>query len=268
MGGAPICTRGWNTVTSCGVPTPSDAAIRAAIEIYPAGKLGQLAAQSDPLHSGCPLVLKYIPARYAGGYRSPGGRLRISDTAGFTWGTGTYVVPLANPISSAIFGRVGVVAKFDPAGWRVFDATLERNQDHYLSWAGHQKLARKAALTALSAHYNQQLRDQFRIAFDIDCVLFPPDQTNAAYTDMTDIWMNVTDWTIKNGDKIIATEDSARFTEPKIVVLVDDEFEDDMGGAVRRAMLAFTSTRPSNAATASAIASKYAAGSGFVRIRA
>jgi hypothetical protein len=252
-------------MVTCGVPTPSDAAIRAAIEVYPAGKLGLLAAQSDPLHSGCPLVIKYIPARYAAVYRSPGGRLRISVTAGFTWGTGTYVAPLANPISSAIFGRVGVVAKFDPASWRVFDATQVRNQDHYLSWAAHQILARQAALTAQSAYYNQQLRDQFRVAFDIDCVLFPPDQTNAAYTDPTDVWMNVTDWTSMNG---IATGASTRFTDPMVVVLADDEFEDEMGGTVRRAMLAFTSARPSNAAVANVIAANYAARSGLVRIRA
>jgi hypothetical protein len=256
-------------MTPSGVPTPSDAAIRAAIEVYPAGRLGQLAAQSDPLNTGRPLVIKYMPARFAARYRSPGGSLRISDTAGFTWGTGTYVVPLANPVSSAIFGRVGVVAEFDPAGWRVFDATHEQNQDLYLSWAAPQFLARQAALTALSAHYNQELRDKFRIAFDIDCVLFPPDQKNAAYTEPADVWMNVTDWTsTKDTDKGIAVEDSARFTNPMIVVLVDDEFEDDMGGTVRRAMLAFTSTRPSNRVMANAIASRYAVGSGLVRIKA
>jgi hypothetical protein len=265
VGRAPVGTHGRDKVTSSGVPTTSDAAIRAAIEVYPAGKLGLLAAQSDPLHSGCPLVIKYIPARYAAAYHSPGGRLRISDTAGFTWGTGTYVAPLANPISSAIFGRIGVVAKFDPAGWRVFDATQVRNQDHYLSWAAHQILARQAALTAQSAYYNQQLRDQFRLAFNIDCVLFPPDQTNTSYTDPADVWMTVTDWTGTGG---IGTGASNRFTDPMIVVLADDEFEDEMGGTVRRAILAFTSSRPSNATVANAIAGNYAAGSGLVRIKA
>jgi hypothetical protein len=254
-------------VTSSALPTPSDAAIRASIEIYPHGKLGQLAAQSDPLGSGDPLIVKYIPARYAGVYQSPGGRLRISDTAGFTWGTGTYVVPLAYPISSAIFGRVGVVAKFDPAGWRVFDATSEQNQDLYLSWAAYQMLARQAALTAQSAYYNQLLRDQFRVVFDIDCVLFPPDQTNAVYTTLADVWMNVTDWTCAP-NKTIATGSSTRFTDPKIVILVDDEFYDDLGGTVRQAMLAFTTTKPPNAALAKDIASKHTAGTGLVRIRA
>jgi hypothetical protein len=252
-------------VTSSAVPTPSDAAIRASIEVYPHGRLGQLAAQSDPLSSGDPLVIKYIPAKYAAVYQSPGGTLRISETAGFTWGTGTYVVPLAYPISSAIFGRVGVVAKFDPDGWRVFDATIEQNQDHYLSWAAYQLLARQAALTAQSAYYNQQLRNQFRVAFDIDCVLFPPDQTNTAYTSLTDIWMNVTDWA---KGRVIATGGSARFTDPKIVVLVDDEFYDDLGGTVRQAMLGFTATKPTNAATAKAIATTYTARTGLVRIRA
>jgi hypothetical protein len=258
-------------VTPGAVPTSSDAAIGAAIEIYPHGKLGRLAVQSDPLHSGDPLVIKYIPARFAGVYQSPGGRLRISDTAGFTWGTGTYVVPLAYPVSSAIFGRVGVVAKFDPTGWRVFDATNVQNQDHYLSWAAQQLFGRQAALTAQSAYYNQLLRDLFRVAFDIDCVLFPPDQTNAAYTDPADVWMNVTDWTRTSGTPSkpsIAIGFSGLFTDPRIAVLVDDEFDDDVGGTVRKAMLAFTSARPPNTATAKAIASSYGTGSSLVRIRA
>jgi hypothetical protein len=128
---------------------------------------------------------------------------------------------------------------------------------------------RLAALTASSAYYNQELRDMFRIAFDIDCVLFPPDQTNAVYTDpVVDIWMNVTDWVTVNGQKTIATGYSAQFTEPKIVALVDDEFEDQLGGTVRRAMLGFSSTRRSNATIAAAIASKYAATKGFVRVTA
>jgi hypothetical protein len=254
-------------VTSSAFPTPTDAAIRASIETYPGGKLGRLAAQSDPLGSGSPLVIKYIPARYAAIYQSPGSTLRISDTAGFTWGTGCYVTPLAYPISSAIFGRIGVVAKFDPSGWRIFDATSTQNQDHYLSWAAGQLLARQAALTAQSAYYNQLLRDLFRVAFDIDCVLFPPDQTNAAYTRVTDVWMNVTDWTA-TAQKGIATGDSGRFTDPRIVVIVDDEFYDDLGGTVRQAMLGFTATKPRNASTATEIAKKYAAGTGLVRIRA
>jgi hypothetical protein len=258
-------------VTPGAVPTSSDAAIRAAIEVYPQGKLGQLAVQSDPLHGGDPLVIKYISARFAALYHSPGGRLHISDTVGFTWGIGTYVVPLAYPVSSAIFGRIGVVAKFDPTGWRVFDATDAQNQDHYLSWAAQQPLGRQAALTAQSAYYSHELRNLFRTVFDIDCVLFPPDQTNAAYTDPADVWMNVTDWTRTSGtpsEPSIAIGFSGLFTDPRIAVLVDDEFDDDVGGTVRKAMLAFTGARPPNAATARAIASSYSTASSFVRIRA
>ena len=252
-------------MTAAALPTSSDAAIRASIEVFPNGRLGWLAAQSDPLGSGDPLVIKYIPAKYAAAYQASGGALRISDTAGFTWGTGTYVAPLAYPISTAIFARVGVVAKFDPRGWRVFDATTAHNQDLYLSWASQQLLARQAALTAQSAWYNQLMRDQFRVAFDIDCVLFPPDQTNAIYTRPADIWMNVTDWAAGGA---IATGGSARFTDLRIVVIVDDEFYDDLGGTVRQAMLGFTSAKPPNGSTAKSIATKYAAGTGLVRIRA
>jgi hypothetical protein len=140
-------------MTAKGVPTPIDATIRSAIDTYPNGLLGTLAAQSDPLGRGSPLVIKYIPAKFAMGYQTAKTtQLRISDTAGFTWGDGTYVSPLAFPISTAVFGRVGVVAKFDPAGWRVFDATTDQHQSYYLQWASRQPLFRRATLTALSPY--------------------------------------------------------------------------------------------------------------------
>lgn len=175
------------------------------------------------------------------------------------------MTPLAFPVSSAIFGRVGVVASFDPTGWQVFDATSPANQQLYLSWATHQPLFQPATLTAQSGYYHQQLRDQFRKQFAIDCVLFPPDQKNTVYTGPADVWMNVTDWTTTDE---IATGWSARFVEPWLSVLVDEEFEDDLFGIQRRALLAFTATRPANAATALKIATRYLARSGIVRITA
>jgi len=254
-------------------PTSSDADIEAAIRTYPDGKLAQIVKQSDPLGTG-PLAIKYIPARYAATYGTPGGQLRISDTTGFTWGDGTYVAPLAYPVSSAIFGRIGVVAKFDPTGWRVFDATEQQNQDHYLAWAWQRPaLARSVALTAQPDYYNQQLRNQFRARFNIKCVLFPPDQTNSAYTRSDDIWMNVTEWApnrdIANStDKDILNGWSNDFTGSRVTVIVDDEFEDDMGGTVRRALLGFTTQPLNRVTTALAIAQAHAAGAGFVRIKA
>ena len=247
------------TAAGAAVPRSTSAAIQNAVDVFPAGRLGGLA------HDSQHLVIKYMPAKYGGSYSAPGRQLHISDTAGFTWGTGTYVTPLCFPISSAIFGRVGVVAGYDPTGWRVFDATTTANQNLYLRWAGFQPMARLAALTTSSAHYNQQLRNLFRIRFDIDCVLFPPDQINAVYTDPADVWMNVTDWTPARG---IASGKSGRFSDPRIAVLADDEFEDILGGTQRKALLAFTTTRPAALTTAATIANNYLRGSGIVRVKA
>jgi hypothetical protein len=258
-------------MTAKGVPTPIDATIRSAIDTYPNGLLGTLATQSDPLGRGSPLVIKYIPAKFAMGYQTAKTtQLRISDTAGFTWGDGTYVSPLAFPISTAVFGRVGVVAKFDPAGWRVFDATTDQHQSYYLQWASRQPLFRRATLTALSPYYNRELRNLFRIAFDIDCVLFPPDQSNSVYNDSGDVWMNVTDWAIDpyTSDPKIATGYSTQFTDTKISAIIEDEFYDDLGGTLRKAMLAFTTTKPSNGPIKQSIAQSYAGPQKPTRVRA
>jgi hypothetical protein len=77
--------------------------------------------------------------------------------------------------------------------------------------------------------------------------------------------MNVTDWT-NTGD--IATGWSGLFIDPWFTVLVDEEFEDDLGGTQRRALLALTSAKPAATTTARAIATAYGARSGIVRIKA
>lgn len=248
------------------VPPSLDARIYAEVEVYlSGGLLDDLVRRSSAPRVG-PLVLTYMPPRFAGLFvRNRSQLLKIRDTLGFTWGTATYVTPLAFPTSSAIYGRIGVVSRFDPAGWRIFDATSSGVQDLYLEWAQHQPLFRQAMLTAQSGFYNQQLRNLFRIRYGIDCVLFRPDQTNSAYTrPADDVWMAVTDWT-PLGD--IDDGYSHRFTDPKICVLVDEEFEDDAGGTVRKALLGFTSRYVGSPALAGQIAAAYT-GSSTVRIRA
>lgn len=219
-------------------PVSSDAEIRAAIETYPAGRLGDIVRNSDPGRNGIPLAIKYVSAVSAGFYQKGlASRFNISTAVGYTWGAGTYVAPLAFPTSSSIFGRLGVVAQFDPSGWRVFDAVDVKNQDLYLSWTWRQaSWHRLSMLRAGSAFYNQELRNRFRSRFEIDCVLFPPDQENKQYTKKTDAWMCVTDWkapnTIRMDDK-----GSSKFTVLKPCVLVDEEFYDFDGGTKRWAYL-------------------------------
>jgi hypothetical protein len=223
-----------------GTPVPGwlKFAVEAAIEVYPNGLLRSIAAASGGTSSSSPLCVKYIEPAWAQVYNTAGKQLRISTNSAFTWGTGTYVVPVAFPLSSAIFGRVGIVSSFDPAGWQVFDATSRSNEDLYLEWARRQGMARRAQLTAHTSLYNQQLRDTFRSSFKIDCVLFRPDQYNRTYTDARrDVWMNVTDWT-PTGD--IARDWSTRLINPKICIIIEEEFVDDRGGLVRRGLLNLT----------------------------
>lgn len=223
------------------VPARLDAAIHAAIDTFPAGSLQVVASKSGTDPNGLPLVIKYVPTQWGASYLSAGGQLKISTTPGFTWGTGTYVAPLAFPLSSMIFGRIGVVAAFDPTAWRVFDATLPTNQALYLAWLQRQPIYRLAAMTAHSAYYNQFLRDEFRIRYHIDSVLFRPDQHSAGYTSSSDVWMAVTDW---RPDGTITTGDSARFVDPRLTVLAEEEFEDQLYGVYRRPLLQLTTGRP------------------------
>lgn len=214
-----------------------DARIHAAIEAFPHHVLDVNPAPASP-----PLAIKYIPARYGAAYHRPGRKLVISNTPGFTWGQATYVTTLMYPLSTAIFGRVGVISEFDPAGWRTFDATKEENKRLYLSWLQTRPKYRDFVLTAQSAWFGQQLRNLFRQNYRIDCVLFRPDQSNPRYTDVkSDVWMAVTDWAPKGK---LASSYSGRFLQPRLTVIVEEEFEDRKGGTHREGVLRLATSTP------------------------
>src|ERR1041385_3693343 len=88
----------------------------------------------DFVHDHGPYVIKFVQSRWANHYSRPR-RLKISETPALTWGTATYVTPLAFPLSSALYGRVGLVTEFEPRGWRVFDATRPSARAAYVRWA-------------------------------------------------------------------------------------------------------------------------------------
>jgi len=149
--------------------------------------------------------------------------LKISATPAQTWGTATYVTPLAFPLSSALYGRIGLVAPFDPTGWRVFDATNPSGRGAYVGWAQAQPAYADLLLTVHSTQANHILRNQFREDFAIDCVLFRPDQEAEYHTNASQhVWMAVTDWT---PDKKIQNDMSARLSQARFTVLLDEEFQ-------------------------------------------
>lgn len=196
-----------------------------------------------------PLVIKYMPAKFGTAYRGSEPRLKISDTPGFTWGRATYVTPLAFPLSSGIFGRVGVVARPDGyLRWKTFDARDPHTAGLYLRWLQQQAKYRDIILTAHSAYLSQLYRDAFRQRYEIDCVLFRPDQSNPRYTStQKDVWMAVTDWRkLPGGQRAIASGFSERFIEPRLTVVLEEEFEDQMGGIHRAALLNLGSRPPTD----------------------
>jgi hypothetical protein len=168
-----------------------------------------------------PHVIKFVASRWAASYAAPS-RLKISDTPALTWGTGTYVTPVTFPLSSVLYGRVGLVTDYDPTGWRVFDATTVAGQQAYVRWAQVQPVFSELVLTVHSTASNHSLRNRFRRDFAIDCVLFHPDQEAERHTARgSHIWMLVTDWAGNDIERSF----SARLSRARFTVLVDEEFD-------------------------------------------
>jgi hypothetical protein len=166
-------------------------------------------------------VIKFVQSRWAATYESPG-QLKISETPALTWGTATYVTPIAFPLSSALYGRIGLVSNYNPSGWRIFDATTSNGRQAYVRWARAQPIYSDILLTVHSTKANHILRNQFREYFNIDCVLFNPDQEAESHTDrIHHVWMAVTDWAA-NG--IIETSMSQRLCKARFTVLIDEDF--------------------------------------------
>ncbi|MGW2142508.1 hypothetical protein ACWCW2_42500, partial [Streptomyces sp. NPDC001773] len=110
---------------------------------------------------GHPLAVKYVPARYAATYQKPNKGLFIGSS-NFTWGRGVYVTGVQEPLSTAIYGRVGVVTRFDPSGWKAFDARDHANEQLYLRWLHTQPDYPQAVLTVHSNYWLHQFRNLFR----------------------------------------------------------------------------------------------------------
>jgi hypothetical protein len=202
-----------------------DTAVRDAITPYEQSALKSMVDAAD----GERLAIKFVASGWAQRYASPQ-RLKISETPALTWGTATYVTPIAYPLSSVLYGRIGLVAEFDPTGWNIFDATQPAARYAYMRWARAQTLFEELVLTVHSTFANHTLRNQFRKQYAIDCVLFHPDQEAELHTDMTShVWMAVTDWLppepgVRAEPEIDSTL-STRLADARFTVLIDEEFD-------------------------------------------
>ncbi len=198
------------------------ASIRAAVEQeisdYDSSRLKTIV----DLSGGERLAIKFVASRWASAYGTPR-PLKISETPALTWGTATYVTPIAYSLSSVLYGRVGLVSDFDPTGWKVFDATTTHARLAYIRWVQAQPIFDDLVLTVHSTFANHKLRNKFRRDFAIDCVLFHPDQEAELHTDMSaHLWMAVTDWLPQ---RRLGTTFSSRLANARFTVLVDEEFD-------------------------------------------
>jgi hypothetical protein len=188
------------------------------IHDYPSSQLWKIFdAYQIPPHA-----IKFVASGWAATYakRQP---LKVSNTPALTWGTGTYVTPIPFPLSSVLYGRVGLVTDFDPGTWKIFDATVPAARSAYLRWAQAQANFEELVFTVHSTSANHILRNKFRRDFEIDCVLFQPDQEAEIHTDRDrHVWMLVTDWTPKGE---IEQGFSQRLGNARFTVLIDEEFD-------------------------------------------
>src|ERR1700677_372210 len=66
-------------------------------------------------------VIKYLPSERLLDVLHTG-KLFAAGKPGYTWGDAVYVAPLASPLSTMMYGMVGVVGWLDPAQLRFYDA--------------------------------------------------------------------------------------------------------------------------------------------------
>jgi hypothetical protein len=194
--------------------------IESAIKPYNGSRLYRLVQMAG----GDPFAIKFVASKWAANYSTPK-PLKISANPALTWGTATYVTPMAFPLSSALYGRIGLVTEFDPKNWRIFDATDPATRMLYVNWVQVQPAFSDLVLTVHSTYANHYLRNKFREDFKIDCVLFHPDQEAELHTDRGQhVWMAVTDWTKPVTKEGIESGMSTIFSQARFTVLLDEEF--------------------------------------------
>jgi hypothetical protein len=242
------------------VPPALDRAIRRHIDGVSLHGLTALLGPDWPMTGrGHPLFIKFASAKFGGAYGRavPPAGLFISATPGYTWGRACYVTPLLYPLSTAIFGRCGVVAEADPTDWRLFDATSPAAQDLYMDWVRVQPFSRLLMLTTHSQLANQYLRDRFRTQYRIDCVIFPPDEIGRHYTRRKiDRWLAVSEW--GPGGELAAAQFCTRFRGARLGAVLAEEFETVHKAVGRRSLIGPHHLPIDHAAIRSAIAAAYA----------
>ncbi len=205
-----------------------------------------------------PLAVKYVPSIRASEYLRPNRGLYIGSD-NFTWGKAVYVTGVDEPLSTATYGRVGLVSWFIPynldedgnrVAWRAFDARDPNKARLYLMWLRRQKNYRKAILTVHSNHWLHKFRNLFREQFKIDVVLCNPDETDNRgwYTKPADTWLCVSDWlspgVLAGGSQDTAKNFSNRFYDVRLTIVPEEEFTPDNPALTRTPRFALSNAAP------------------------
>ncbi len=174
--------------------------------------------------------MKYMASEWANAYSGPNYGLFMGEKD-YTWGRAVYVTGVQEPLSTAIYGRVGLVSYFEPdPAWKVFDARDKSKAALYLDWLRFQKNYGDAILTVHTNHWLHGMRNHFREEFQIDVVLCNPDERDSRwrYTHISDTWMCVSDWDPKaltrSGKRALARNFSTVFKDVRITVVPEEEF--------------------------------------------
>jgi hypothetical protein len=173
-------------------------------------------------------VVKYFnPSFLAGFLKSK--QLVISTSPGFTWGDGVYVTPLANPYSTMMYGRIGVLGWIDNVPLRAFDAVDPRGIDLYQEWISYSTYLYRLLTTTIHAdRANRLLRNAFRRSFQIDITHCRPDQYNKNYVSLSqDHWFVVSDWAgLQSQGPSQRPTFSSRIQDCEWVAVVGEQFQE------------------------------------------
>lgn len=192
-------------------------------------------------------VIKYLPSSRLESFLCGGKKLYASNIPGYTWGDGVYVAPLSLPLSTMMYGRAGIVGHIEPK--TVFDATQPTGITLYQAWIRRQWAVYRRLTTTMHADQaNRTLRNRFRSRFNIDCVIFRPDQDCHGFVrPHTDYWLAVTHWNKPTPPKRVWSGFADCVKEPEWCVLCAEDFEmskdpkyftNHIGRAVRKSPIA------------------------------
>lgn len=174
----------------------------------------------------CLGVVKYFKADYLEGFLTGNNRKKIfiSSTAGFTWGDGVYLTPLQFPRSGMMYGRVGVLGWFKVDAKRVYNAIDYRGISLYQEWITHHiVLYRMLTTTIHSETINRKLRNHFKSQFNIQVVVFRPDELAKGYVDKNkDIWLVISE---QSGLRVSESGFSTQVENCEWVSVIGDEFK-------------------------------------------